>query len=251
MKKTVEIIAIENSMKEVYTELTERVAALEKVMNKAARVAQFKAKTAVDNAFSDCKKVLNKYNTLTAKKYYLENDLMTIVKAGKNVPAKELKTEQNENGAFTVKLDDVTVYPTCRDMVKVGALDDGIIDKIDVLRREVAYLATGAKVFLTGDVENKKDIPNETVAGIIAGDGKVSMNRAKETMAVVLHDITGGEYKKNVFSALYKDFAGYMVKRTGEWGERAMVSRAVACDLVLEYAYLYFNDMREIKYIVG
>ena len=251
MNKTVELTAVTMKNDDVAVELFRKVKNLEAVLNKAGEDVQGKAKVAVDKAFGEAKKAVKAYNKGLAKQYYLAHDLMDIVKAGKAVPAVELKTEE-EDGVFTVKLDKVSVYPTCGGLDDCKVLPENTVDKIDLLRREVAYLKAGKNtLFLTGDVENKKEIPSAKVAEMIEAEGDISKNKVKVTLAIVLHEITGGEFKKAVFSKLYDDFEGFMVKRGEEWGTRNMVTRAVACDLVLEYAYLYFNDMREVKYTVG
>lgn len=248
MNKTVELTAVTMKNDEVVVELFRKVKNLEAILNKAGEDVQGKAKVAVDKAFGEAKKAVKAYNKGLAKQYYLAHDLMDIVKAGKAVPAVELKTEEEE-GVFSVKLDKVSVYPTCGGLDDCKVLPENTVDKIDLLRREVAYLKAGKNnIFLTGDVENKRDIPSAKVAEMIQAEGDISKNKVKVTLAIVLHEITGGEFKKAVFTNLFNDFCEYMTKRTGEWGERAMVSRSTACDLVLEYAYLYFNDMREVKW---
>ena len=248
MNKTVELTAVTMKNDDVAVELFRKVKNLEAVLNKAGEDVQGKAKVAVDNAFSEAKKAVKAYNKGLAKQYYLAHDLMDIVKAGKAVPAVELKTEEEE-GVFSVKLDKVSVYPTCGGLDDCKVLPENTVDKIDLLRREVAYLKAGKNtLFLTGDVNEKKDVPSAKVAEMIQAEGDISKNKVKVTLAIVLHEITGGEFKKAVFTNLFNDFCEYMTKRTGEWGERAMVSRSTACDLVLEYAYLYFNDMREVKW---
>lgn len=225
---------------------------LQKTLNNKNGLNQGKAKMAVDNAFSMAKKAVKAYNDETALLFYRTHDLNDIVTGGKAVPVVNLKVSENEDGAFSVSLEKGFDYPKCSAMVKAGVMNSNVVDKIDLLRREVAYLKSGKNdMFLTGDIENNKDIPNDNVKALIEGEGEISKNKAKATLAVVLYDITGGEYRKTVFTNLFNDFCEFMTKRTGEWGERAMVSKSTACDIVLEYAYMYFNNMREVKYTIA
>ena len=254
MNKSVELSAIEKAINEQETKVNEKVDALEKLLNSKNTGNAGKAHDEVNVCESELKKALSVLNKSIARKYYLSMPLFDIVKAGKACPAKVCTIEQDEKTMkYTVTLSDDTVYPMLSGLNAAGMLPEGVADRVDLLRREVAYLKSEkkAKVYLTGDVENKKDIPSKTVADLIEKEGNISVNKAKSTMQVVLHELTGGEYKKEVFTALYKDFAGFITKRGAEWGERNMVSKAVAGDMVLEYAYMYFNNLREVKYTLG
>lgn len=212
-----------------------------------------KAREVVNKHESELKQEVDTLNKLLARQYYLSTPLFDIIKSGKACPVKVYTCEQDDNGKYSVKLGDDLVYPTLSGLDKSGLLPEGFTDRVDLLRREVAYLESKktAKEFLYGDVENKKDIPSKSVAAMIEaekGDKDISVNKAKSTMQTILHDLTDGEYKKEVFSKLYNDFAKYITKRSAEWGKRNMVARSVAGDMVLEYAYMYFNDLREVKY---
>lgn len=246
MNVTVELAATERKYNESMSELEKIIADTEKALNKKANKAMMEVKLSTDETFKALKTAVNKVNALRARMFYLDNEYMTIITAGKAIPAIEVKAVKNDNNKYTLVTENTTVYPTMQGMKDI--LPEGIIDKVDVLRREVAYLESGDTLFLTGDVENKKDIPNERVAAMIAKEGNISKAKVKSTLAVVLKDLTGDAFKKEVFTALYNDFARYMMKRTGEWGVRGVVGKSTACDMVLEYAYMYFNNLREVKY---
>lgn len=254
MNKSVELSAVVLSIEGQEKVIDEKVSVAVSVLNGREKVTAGKAKLTVEDALSDVRKAIGALNKSIARKYYLEHELFDIVKSGKSVPCKVFEvTEDDETGKYNVTLSDDVCYPTLSGLTSAGLLSDDLSDKVDLLRREVAYLKSGkkAKVYLTGDVENKKDVPSKAVAQLIEEVGEVSVNKAKSTMQVILRELTGGEYKKEVFTALYKDFAGYITKRGAEWTERNMVSKGVAGDMVLEYAYMYFNDLRDVKYTLG
>lgn len=253
MNISVELSAVALSIKEDEKKVSDLIKSAKKVLNSKPGKVAGKAKEDVDNALSEVKKALGNLNRLYARKYYLSTPLFDIVKSGKAVPVKVYEVTQDDNGKYDITLSNDMVYPTLSGLGSAGVLPSGTADKVDLLRREVAYLDSGkkAKVYLTGDVENKKDIPSKAVAELIAKEGEISTNKAKSTMAVVLKELTGGEYKKDVFSALFKDFTRFIIKRGNEWTERNMVSKSVAGDMVLEYAYMYFNDLRDVKYTLG
>ena len=253
MNISVELSAVALSIAEKEQKVSETVAVAVSVLNKSGKDNAGDAKKSVDETLADVKKSLSDLNKSLARKYYLENTLFDIVKSGKTVPIRVYAVEQDENGAYSITLSDDVVYPSLSGLNSAGMLPDGLSDRVDLLRREVAYLDSGktAKAYLTGDVENKKDVPSKKVAELIKAEGAISVNKTKSTLQTVLHDLTGGEYKREVFSALYKDFARFIVKRGNEWTERNMVSKSVAGDMVLEYAYMYFNDLRDVKYTLG
>ena len=255
MNNSVELSAVALSIAEKEKSVNEKLSVAVDVLNGKNVVNAGKAKTSVDVALSELSKAVSDLNKFLARKYYLSATLFDVVKAGKAVPCKAFAVEESDTGKYSVALSDDVCYPSLAGMKSAGVLPEGLTDKVDVLRREVAYLDSDkkARVYLMGDVENKKDVPSKAVAELIEKDGgtSVSVNKAKSTMQVVLHDLTGGEYKKEVFSALYKDFARFIVKRGAEWTERNMVSKGVAGDMVLEYAYMYFNNLREVKYTLG
>ena len=254
MNNPVELKAVDALIMEQESKVSELVSVAEKTLNGKAKDVAVNVKTSIDNALKDVAGAVNALNKSLAKKYYLSNPLFDIVKAGKAVPCKafEVVTDE-ENERVSVSVSDSVCYPTLSGLNGCKLLPEGLSDKVDLLRREVAYLESGkkGKVYLTGDVENKRDVPSKKVSELIAGEGDISVNKAKSTMQVVLHDLTGGEYKREVFTKLYKDFARYITKRGNEWTERNMVSKGVAGDMVLEYAYMYFNDLRDVKYTLG
>ena len=254
MNNSVELSAVVLSIDGQESVLSEKIELAISVLNGKNKGSAGDVKKSVDDAMQDVNKALSVLNKSLARKYYLEHELFDIVKSGKAVQCKVCSVESDdETGKYSVTLSDDVCYPTLSGLNSAGLLPEGLSDKVDLLRREVAYLKSGkkAKVYLTGDVENKKDVPSKGVAKLIANEGEISVNKTKSTMQVVLHDLTGGEYKKEVFTALYKDFAGYITKRGAEWTERNMVSKGVAGDMVLEYAYMYFNDLRDVKYTLG
>lgn len=248
MNVPVEIAACDRALNEKVETLRIVMTETEKVLNRSEKKIAMNVKNSTDEQFKKLKSAVKDVNYYQARMYYLSYSHMDVITAGKAIPAIEVNAVQNDNGKYSLKIEYITVYPTMQGMKDV--LPDGIMDKIDVLRREIAYLESGNNVFLTGDVENKKDVPSKDVADMLAGviEKGISKSAVKHTMADVLRILTGDAFKKDVFTALYNDFARYMMKRTGEWGVRGVVSKSTACDMVLEYAYMYFNNMREVKY---
>lgn len=252
MNNSVELLAVKKSIDELEKKVADSVEIAVAVLNgNASRAGD--AKKAIDDSVSDVKKALALLNKALAREYYIETPLFDIIKNGKACPVRGYSVTVDDSGKYGIEISDSVEYPTVAGMHRAGILPDGIADRIDLLRREVAYIESGktAKVFLTGDAENKRDIPSKKVAELIEKEGPVSVNKAKATLQNVLHTLTGGEYKKDVFTPLYKDFAHYIVKRGNEWTERNMVSKGTAGDMVLEYAYMYFNNLREVKYTLG
>lgn len=194
-------------------------------------------------------KDLRVLNDMVSAQYYRKTPLFDIVKAGENVPA-YIVEEDEKGGKYTLKLKAVKVYPTLPGMKSAGVVSEEIVNRVDVVRRVSAFVKSGntARVYLTGDAENKKDCPNEKVAKMIDDIGEPSKNKARAILTRVFKDLTGNEYKKEVFPKLYDEFESYITKRSRKWSERNMVGKATACDMVLEFAWMYFNGMTAFKY---
>lgn len=190
-----------------------------------------------------------KVNDLLAYRYYINTPLFDIIKNGDKVPAAVIETTEN-NGVYKVTVKHTTVYPTLAGMKDAGVIDDDIFTRVDALRRVSAFVKSKntATVFLTGDTANKKDCPTEKVKTLIDGMGDLSKNKARGLMTKVFRDLTGEAYKKEIFPRLYDEFEGYICKRSRKWGERNMVSKNTAGDMVLEFAWMYFTGKTEFKY---
>ena len=188
-------------------------------------------------------------NTMLAMQYYRKTPLFDIVKAGDNVPAVMVE-ETEKAGRYTLKVKATKAYPTLPGMKGAGVIDADVIARIDALRRVSAFVKSENKatVYLTGDIENKKDCPTDKVVEIIESIGTPSKNKARALMTRVFKDLTGDAYKKNIFPKLYDEFEGYITKRSAKWSERNMVGKATACDMVLEFAWMYFNGKTAFQY---
>ena len=194
-------------------------------------------------------KDLSALNHLLALQYYRKTPLFDIIKNGDKVPARVID-EQVKGNKYTLTIKKATVYPTLSGMKSAGVIDDEVTARVDTLRRVTAYVKSGntADVFLTGDKENKKDLPGEKVSDMIEKLGVPSKNKARGLLTRVFHDLTGESYKKEVLPRLYEEFEGYITKRSRKWGERNMVGKSTAGDMVLEFAWMYFNGKTEFKY---
>lgn len=194
-------------------------------------------------------KDLSALNHLLALQYYRKTPLFDIVRAGENVPAVVID-ETEKAGKYTLKLKNTKVYPTLSGMKSAGVIDDEVLARVDTIRRVSAFVKSGntARVYLTGDTENKKDCPSEKVSAMIESMGTPSKNKARALLTRVFSDLTGEKYKKEVFPKLYDEFETYITKRARKWSERNMVSKATACDMVMEFAWMYFNGMTAFKY---
>ena len=102
---------------------------------------------------------------------------------------------------------------------------------------------------MTGNPEEKKDIPGKKVAEMLSAVGTPSKNKARGVMTRVFKDLTGDAYKQEVFPKLYNEFENYITKRGKAWGTRTVVGTATANDMALEFAWMYFNGKTEVKYI--
>lgn len=195
-------------------------------------------------------KCLNELNKLIALQYYKKTDMFDIIKNGDKVPAKILN-ETVDGTTYKIEVKNTTVYPTLSGMKNAGIIDSEVLARVDALRRIAAYVKSGctASEYLTGDKENKKDIPSKETTAIIENMGDISKNKARSIMTRVFKDLTGETYKKDVLPKLYDEFEGYITKRSTKWGNRAIVGKATACDMVLEFAWMYFNNKTAFKYI--
>ena len=219
------------------------VKALEKILNTATLPAKVKEKR---TAVAKDAGVLNK---LLATEYYRKTPLFDIVKNGESVPAVMIE-ESESNGKIALSIKKVKVYPTLSGMKDAGVMSEEVLNRGDVLRRVSAFVKSGntARVFLAGDVENKKDCPNEKVSAMIESMGTPSKNKARALLTQVFADLTGEKYKKEVLPRLYEEFETYITRRSRKWSERNMVSKNTAGDMVLEFAWMYFNGKTAFKY---
>ena len=240
------------NIEQAKTTLSGDVATLEKLLNTPAGAGEkFATITArVNEKRGAVAKDLSALNHLLAMQYYRKTPLFDIVKAGENVPAVVLD-ETEKGGKYTLKLKATKVYPTLPGMKSAGVLSEDVLTRVDVLRRVSAFVKSDktARVYLTGDTENKKDCPTEKVSAMIESMGDLSKNKARGLLTRVFSDLTGTAYKKEVLPRLYDEFETYITKRSRKWSERNMVGKSTACDMVLEFAWMYFNGMTTFKYI--
>lgn len=191
---------------------------------------------------SAVKKALVDFNRLAASEYYKATPAVDVIRDA-SVPAYAL-TFDKENGYW---YESTRVYPTLHGMRDY--LPEGCLDRVDVLRRCAAYLAmTGMDnraVVLTGytDAEGKShDVPTKAVAAILKPfvDDKstISKSAVKNMLTRAMLELTDNGCEPLVTSAMLNDFATFCVKKTGEWGVRAMASQSHIGDLVLEYVHM-------------
>jgi len=234
--------SLPDNIKQGKETLSNDVKELEKMMNTPTLAVKVKAMESTTG--KDKKKV----NDMLALQYYKKTPLFDIVKAGAVVPAVAIETTETGE-KVSMKVVNTTEKPTLQGMKNAGIVDDELIARVDTLRRVAGFVKTGADVFLTGDTENKKDCPTEKVSAMIAEMGTLSKNKARALMTKVFRDLTGEGYKKEVFPKLYEEFEGYIIKRSREWGKRTIVGKSTACDMVMEFAWMYFNGQTAFKYI--
>lgn len=228
------------------------VATLEKLLNTPAGAGEkYATITArVNEKRGAVGKDLSALNRLLSMQYYRKTPLFDIVRAGENVPAVVID-ETEKGGKYTLKIKATKVYPTLPGMKSAGVLSEEVLTRVDTLRRVTAFVKSEktARVYLTGDTENKKDCPTEKVSAMIESMGELSKNKARGLLTRVFSDLTGTAYKKEVLPRLYDEFETYITKRAHKWSERNMVGKATACDMVLEFAWMYFNGLTTFKYI--
>lgn len=195
-------------------------------------------------------KDLTELNKLLALQYYKKTTLFDIIKNGDKVPAKVID-ETVDGTTYKLELKNTTVYPTLAGMKNAGLIDSEVLARVDALRRVAGYIKSGctAETYLTGNKEEKKDIPSKETTEIIETMGTISKNKARATMTRVFKDLTGEAYKKEVLPKLYDEFETYITKRSAKWGNRSIVGKATACDMVLEFAWMYFNGKTTFQYI--
>lgn len=230
---------------------TARVA-LVNSLNHVSKSKAGNAKKTVDAKYAELNKTVSEVNGLKSLEYYRTLSAVEIIKAGSKVPVVTTATTE-EAGVYKVEtLVDYT-KPTLSGMVRAGVVSSDISDNVDLLRRCVAYLKTGNALFLTGDIVNKKDVPNKAVSGMIENMGgaeKISKTKVKVIMRSVLKDLTDGAFDKDVLPALYSDLSDYILKRSKDWGKRSVVSKGVASDLILEYVYMSLNGLTGFQMVI-
>jgi len=221
------------------------------VMNHIAHEKRGTASKKVSDAMAHVKAYTNDVNTFKAMEYYNANTLTDVVKAGRAVPQVSVKVEETD-GVFSIVKEDVTVYPTLTAMVKANLIDKDVVDTVDVLRRMIAYTETGDETALTGDVANKKDMPNKNVSAILdnISRDKITVTKARAVMRMALKELTNGAFNKDVFPKVYKDFAQGMIKKGSEWGIRTMVGKATANDYILEYLHMSLNGKTAFQFVI-
>lgn len=247
-------VSLDDNIKQFRLTFSGDVKRLRVLLNESTTGNYSMIETRIRSARETVRKDLSALNSALAVKYYRSMPLFDIVRAGENsVPAVAV-TETEKDGKYTVKTEDVKVKPTLSGMKSAGVIGEEEVNRVDLLRRMVAYVKSGctAPEYLTGkiDGDEKKDVPNKKVAEMIAAVGTPSKNKARGIMTQVFRDLTGNAYKKEVFPKLYEEFEGYITRRGKEWGTRAIVGTATANDMALEFANMYFNNKTAMKYIV-
>lgn len=248
--KNIRTASISENVNEARENLSKDIKKAINTLNHVAREKRHISAQKVSDALSIVKKDASALNELLALEYYKNHTVVDIVKAGKAVPAVVTLTETDkETNTVTVKADDVTVYPTLSGMVSAGLLTKDVLDTVDMLRRVVASLK-GDALALTGDIENKKDVPSKAVAGLIEKQGELSETKARAIMAQAVKEVTGGAFTKAIFPKVYKDFAEQITRRGKEWGERTHIGKATANDLILEYLYMSLNGKTAFQFVI-
>ena len=218
------------------------------VMNHGAREKRGIASRKITEAIEVLNKSISAVNTLSALDYYKDNTLVDILKAGQAVPAFRSEVTEEE-GVFIVSVVEEKVYPTMAGLVSAGLIKKDTMDTVDLLRRVSAALK-GDTLALTGDIENKKDIPSKSVASLIEAQGELSITKATKIMSIALKELTGGAFKKDVFPKVYKDFAEQVTKRGKEWGTRTHIGKATANDMILEYVHMGLTGKNSFRFTI-
>lgn len=183
-------------------------------------------------------KNLRALNELLATEYYEATPALEVIKVA-SVPCKVLRFDK-ANSVYSIA--DEHTYPTVNGMKKF--LPEGIIDRLDVLRRCGAYLAMEGmekrELALYGMKVNDKEvnIPTEAVKSILPKPEEISKSAVKNMLTRAIVELTKGDAEPLVTSALLKDFSAFCVKRTGEWGVRTLAAQEHVGDVVLEYAHM-------------
>lgn len=241
---------LDENIKQFKVTLSGDVKKLAVILNESMTGKYSMIETRIKSARETVRKDVLAVNGALAVKYYRSMSLFDIVKAGEKVPAVAV-IETEKSGKYTVKIENITVKPTLSGMKSAGIIGDEEVARVDVLRRLVAYVKSGntASEYLTGNPEEKKDIPGKKVAEMLSAVGTPSKNKARGVMTRVFKDLTGDAYKQEVFPKLYNEFENYITKRGKAWGTRTVVGTATANDMALEFAWMYFNGKTEVKYI--
>ena len=243
-------VSLDDNIKQFRATLSGDVKKLAGVLNESMTGKYSMIETRIKSARETVRKDLLAVNGALSVKYYRSLSLFDIVKAGENVPAVAV-VESEKDGKYTVKIENITVKPTLSGMKSAGVIGEEEVARVDVLRRVVAYVKSGntATVYLTGNPDEKKDVPGKKVADMLSAVGTPSKNKARGIMTRVFKDLTGDAYKQEVFPKLYNEFENYITKRGKAWGTRSIVGTATANDMALEFAWMYFNGKTEVKYI--
>lgn len=243
-------VSLDDNIKQFRATLSGDVKKLAGVLNESMTGKYSMIETRIRSARETVRKDVLAVNGALAVKYYRSLSLFDIVKAGERVPAVAV-VESEKDGKYTVKIENITVKPTLSGMKSAGVIGEEEVARVDVLRRVVAYVKSGntATVYLTGNPDEKKDVPGKKVADMLSAVGTPSKNKARGIMTRVFKDLTGDAYKQEVFPKLYNEFENYITKRGKAWGTRSVVGTATANDMALEFAWMYFNGKTEVKYI--
>ena len=243
-------VSLDDNIKQFRATLSGDVKKLAGVLNESMTGKYSMIETRIKSARETVRKDVLAVNGALAVKYYRSLSLFDIVKAGEKVPAVAV-VESEKDGKYTVKIENITVKPTLSGMKSAGVIGEEEVARVDVLRRVVAYVKSGnnATVYLTGNPDEKKDVPGKKVADMLSAVGTPSKNKARGIMTRVFKDLTGDAYKQEVFPKLYNEFENYITKRGKAWGTRSVVGTATANDMALEFAWMYFNGKTEVKYI--
>lgn len=243
-------VSLDDNIKQFRTTLSGDVKKLAGVLNESMTGKYSMIETRIRSARETVRKDVSALNGALSMKYYRSLSLFDIVKAGEKVPAVAVVESEND-GKYTVKIENITVKPTLSGMKSARVIGEEEVARVDVLRRVVAYVKSGntATVYLTGNPDEKKDVPGKKVADMLSAVGTPSKNKARGIMTRVFKDLTGDAYKQEVFPKLYNEFENYITKRGKAWGTRSVVGTATANDMALEFAWMYFNGKTEVKYI--
>lgn len=251
---TANLTATESNLPTLTANAQSAVATLNKHLNTSSKGKNY---TVIDKNSAYVKaanKALRELNQLLATEYYKEVDAVSVLRNGKEVPAMALTYDSDKK---EYSLTAVKVYPTLQGMKPF--LPEDITERVDVLRRCASYLAMdgmeGRELVLTGiEGENGKkgkDVPTEKAKAIMPEADKISNNAVKAMLTRIVTELTQGGATACVTSAMLKDFNQFCIKRTGEWGERAMTSQEHVGDIVLEYVHMTLSGKGNFTVKVG
>lgn len=186
---------------------------------------------ALNLAIDGAKDAIKELNELLAHEYYRSFDLPTIIKAGKAVPAFTL--DLTEDGVWMLKTE--TKYPTLTGLVKAEKVSAEFATKVESLRFIGAIIAMG-------DTKANRDAILSHASKKVAESipATISNTMAKKAFDEALVELAG----KHGSAAMWKDFQALSVRRTGDWGKRAVQNSRLVGDLFLEYANLILTGNR-------